>query len=112
MKKILFLILVALSSSSFAISPEERAQLLELTNNGNSEAMYASYVDVGERGNSAKKPSEEEHEQVKKWLLKAGELNNWRAAFALELCYRKGCLALEPNSERSQHFKSVYETQP
>ena len=76
---------------------------------GDSEAMYALFMDVAERGADKVKPTKLEYADAKKWLLKAGELKNWRAAFVLELCYRSGCWELELNENKAKHYKSVYE---
>lgn len=107
MKKIIVLICLVISTVSYGMSPEEKEQLTELAKAGDPEAMYALFVDVGERVGSEPPPSSEEYEQAKQWLLKAGALNNWRAAYVLQLCYKKGCWGLSPNMEKAEHYKNV-----
>ena len=106
MKKIIGLLLFFTAGLS-ALEPAERVRLTELANDGNSEAMYALFLDVGERGEDNPPPSSAEYEQAKEWLIKAGELNNWRAAYVLQLCYTQGCWGLEPNAEKAEHYKNV-----
>lgn len=89
------------------MSSEEKERLTKLANAGDSEAMYALFVDVGERGDSEHPPSSEEYEQAKQWLLRAGALNNWRAAYVLQLCYTNGCWGLSPNKEKAEYYKNV-----
>lgn len=107
MKNVIGLILLLIATGSHAVTPEEKERLMELAKSGDSEAMYSPFLDVAERGSIKPPPSREEYEQATQWLLKAGELNNWRAAYILQLCYTKGCWGLSPNKEKAEHYKDV-----
>ena len=107
MKKIIGLIFAILSAALHALEPADKERLTKLAKAGDSEAMYALFVDVGERGENQPLPSSGEYQQAKEWLLKAGELNNWRAAYVLQLCYTKGCWGLVPNKQKAEHYKNV-----
>ena len=86
----------------------EPANLVKAAEAGNSEAMYSLFLHIAQKGTKeGYKPGEAD--QAQHWLLKAGELNNWRAAEVLALCYEKACWGLPVNLEKSKHFKEVSE---
>ena len=84
----------------------EPTNLVKAAEAGDSEAMYSLFLHIGQKGTKeGYKP--DEADQALRWLLKAGELNNWRAAEVLALCYEKGCWGLPIDHEKSKHFKEV-----
>lgn len=87
---------------------DESTNLVKAAEAGDSEAMYSLFLNIAQRGTKeGYKPGEAD--QAKHWLLKAGELNNWRAAEVLALCYEKACWGLSVDLEKSKHFKEVSE---
>ena len=86
-----------------------QGDLIVLANNGNTEAMYQIFIDIASKASPEEPLSKEEIELARKWLKRAGENNNWRAAHVLELCYRDGCWGFEINESKAEHYKSVLE---
>lgn len=84
----------------------EPTNLIKAAEAGDSEAMYSLFLHIAQKGTrEGYKPGEAD--QAQQWLLKAGELNNWRAAEVLALCYEKGCWGLPIDLEKSKHYKEV-----
>lgn len=84
----------------------EPTNLMKAAEAGDSEAMYSLFLHIAQKGTKeGYKPGEAD--QAQQWLLKAGELNNWRAAEVLALCYEKGCWGLPIDLEKSKHYKEV-----
>ena len=69
--------------------------------------MYNVFVETMKMGSNEHPLPEKEIEKAKYWLLKAGENNNWRAAYVLQLCYEKGCMGLPVDKEKSDHYKNI-----
>lgn len=89
-------------------SAREPTDLVKAAEAGDSEAMYSLFLHIAQKGTKeGYKPGEAD--QAQQWLLKAGELNNWRAAEVLALCYEKACWGLPVDLEKSKHFKEVSE---
>jgi TPR repeat protein len=85
-----------------------QGDLVVLANNGNIEAMYQIFIDIASKHTPEKPLTNEEIELARKWLIKAGENNSWRAAYVLELCYREGCWGVEVDESKAEHYKNVF----
>ncbi|KZN60854.1 sel1 repeat family protein [Pseudoalteromonas luteoviolacea] len=110
--KIIVLIIVTsfcINTCVYAQEVKQEQALLLSANAGDAEAMYSLFVLLYERKKGGCEPTHADCAEAIKWLLQAGELNNWRAAFVLELCYRTGCVGLIPDTQKAMHFKRVYE---
>ena len=93
--------------TSVYVSATEIQEWVKLAESGNSEAMYNVFVETMKLGSHEHPVPEREIEKAKYWLLKAGENNNWRAAYVLQLCYEKGCMGLPIDSEKSVYYKNI-----
>lgn len=109
MKYILLLILICFSLSSCSRDDKETQHLIDLANQGNSDAMYNLWLGVAERMDAQTSPTIEEINKARKWLVQAGELNNWRAAHVLALCYSTGCWDFEINEVKAKHYRKIHE---
>jgi len=101
---IIFAICLLASVCASATGIKEWVRLAE---SGNTEAMYNVFVETMKMGSNEHPLPEKEIEKAKYWLLKAGENNNWRAAYVLQLCYEKGCMGLPVDKEKSDHYKNI-----
>ncbi len=109
MKFILFLILICIPLASNSHDDKDTKHLINLANQGNSEAMYNLWLGVAERVDSQTPPTIDEMDEAREWLIKAGDLNNYRAAHVLALCYLKGCWYFEINEDKAKHYKQIFE---
>jgi TPR repeat protein len=101
------LVLVTLSAACSAKSDYER--LVESANSGNAGAMYALFVIVEQRGSPEHPITDEEQKIATRWLIKAGESNDSRAAQVLALCYEKGCFGVPLDHEKALYYKQLSE---
>ena len=109
MKYILFVFVFFFSIPCYSLDQNEYDHLRTLAKKGDSEAMYNLFLDVAERLGDQEGPTQEEFIEARGWLIKAGELNNWRAAYVLQLCYTHGCWGFRIDNDKANHYKSVYE---
>lgn len=79
---------------------------LQSARRGNDESMYSVFLEIAKKGSKDGYKSGEA-ERAQHWLIKAGENNNWRAAYVLALCYKKGCWDLPVDNEKSKHYQEV-----
>ncbi len=108
MKNWIFVIFLVFISQTTIANEENRQRLYRLAEAGNSDAMYAIFVEVGTRAQDDRKVTDDEFEQSTNWLIKAGNLNNWQAAYVLQMCYKKGCAGLEIDDAKAKHYESIF----
>ncbi len=74
---------------------------------GETEAMYTLWMKTAMRVDSETPPTEPEKDIARDWLTKAADLNNWRAAYTLSVCYKEGCWGFPKNESKAEHYKDV-----
>lgn len=85
------------------------AHYLQSAKRGNDESMYSVFLGIAKKGSPKYPQTDEEVKLAQHWLVKAGEKNNWRAAYVLQLCHEIGCWGLPIDLEKSKHYKAVME---
>jgi hypothetical protein len=76
---------------------------------GNAEAMYSVWARMAERVGGPNAPTDAERAAALNWLLRAGELGNWRAAHTLWQFYQYALYGYEQDEEKATYWKKVYE---
>ena len=76
---------------------------------GNAEAMYSIWFKMAQSVGSQNAPTEAERSEALRWLFRAGELKNDRAAWMLWQFYEYALYGYERDAEKAAYWKQVYE---
>ena len=106
MKRFLFWSLLLIADSAHSADPDI-GQLIDAAEKGNSEAMYAVFDTIEQKGTPEKPISNEEQKLATYWLIKAGESRNRRAASVLALCYEKGCFGVPVDPSKALYYQGI-----
>jgi len=83
---------------------------LEAARAGNAEAMYSVWYNMAQRVGGPNPPTDAERAEALKWLFRAGELKNSRAAWMLWQFYEYALYGYERDEVKAAYWKQVYET--